>query len=115
MAEICHFNARKYILITKQNQTGSYMRVRVELWHFNQKFGFEILNWYYKKILYQTVITKESTTEIPTTKTGLQKVLSLASWTLHKGGLQGTVVNKYCTYLYKDQSQISLFFWESTT
>ena len=40
-----------------------------------KEFSFEILNLYYKKILYQTVITKESATEIPTTKTGLHEVL----------------------------------------
>ena len=34
---------------------------------------FEISDWYYKKILHQTVITNKSITEteIPTTKTGL--------------------------------------------
>ena len=40
-----------------------------------KEFDFESANWYYKKILYQTVITNKSIIPLlPTTKTGLYKV-----------------------------------------
>ena len=40
-----------------------------------KEFDFESANWYYKKILYQTVITNKGIIPLfPTTKTGLYKV-----------------------------------------
>ena len=51
--------------------------------HFIKEFDFEMANLYYMKILYQTVLTQAYITYR----------LQLSSWTLHKGGLQCTVVN----------------------
>ena len=53
-------------------------------------------NLYYKKKLYQTVMTNKSITVIPTTKTGLYKVQAVIVC-MDKGGLQCAVVNIYCT------------------
>lgn len=39
-----------------------------------KEFDFEIVNWYYKKLLYQTAIRIKGVIVIPTTKAGLYKV-----------------------------------------
>ena len=63
-----------------------------------------------QEILYQSVITDRNIAVFPKRIKVCKKYrLQFSLWTLHKGGLQYTVVNKYC--VFNDQTQVSLIFW----
>ena len=62
----------------------------------NQGVGLRDCQLILQEILYQTVITDRRIAAFPTrTKVCKKYRLQFSLWTLHKGGLQYTVVNKY--------------------